>query len=114
MFIVYKNKGLLVLLYLIVSFIATAILAGVLHRNLGGIFSKIDFYTTVGFAFLFTAVWTWLTQYDFYIDREGNKKKMDTVNELFWMSMKTWSYIFLGASFLFIGNLMFHYFAPVN
>ena len=52
MLIVYKNKGILVLLYLIVSFIGTGFLSGMLHRNISGPFSEIDFYTTIGLAFL--------------------------------------------------------------
>jgi hypothetical protein len=109
-FLEWKNKGLLVLLYLIVCLIGTAMLVGVLHRNYGGIFSKIDFYTTLGFALLFSAIWTYLTKDDFYRDREGNKMKMDTVNEFFWIRMEIWAYIFFGACLVCFGNLLFHYF----
>ena len=110
MFLVWKNKGLLVLLYLIICLIGTAVLAGVLHRNFGGIFSKIDFFTTLGFALLFAAIWTYLTKDDYYRDRDGNKIKMDTVNEFFWISMGTWVYILLVLSLVCFGNLVFHYF----
>lgn len=69
-------------------------LVGVLNRNVGGLFSKIDFYTTVGLSFLFASIWTYLTKDDYYKDREGNKKKMDTVNEFFWIKMKIWAFVF--------------------
>lgn len=98
------------MLYLIVCLIGTAMLAGVLQRNYGGIFSKIDFYTVLGFALLFSAAWTYLTKDDYYKDREGNKVKMDTVNEFFWIRMETWAYIFLALSLVCFGNLIFHYF----
>ena len=105
-----QTVNVLVILYLIVCFIGTAILVGVLHRNTSGPLSQIDFYTTIGLAFLFASVWTYLSKDDYYRDREGNKKKMDTPNELFWLSMKIWAIIFMCASFLFLGNLIFGYF----
>ena len=110
MFLEWINKGLLVVLYLIVCLIGTAMIMGVLHRNYGGIFSKIDLYTTLGFALLFTALWTYLTKDDFYRDREGNKVKMDTVNELFWIRMEIWVYIFLVLAIICFGNSIFNYF----
>jgi|HubBroStandDraft_4_1064222.scaffolds.fasta_scaffold161481_1 hypothetical protein len=112
--LIWKNKGLLVVLYVIVCMIGTAEIIGVLHRNVGGIFSRIDFYTALGFSFLFAATWTYLTKDSFYKDKDGNKKKMETSNEFFWIKMKIWAYIFLGVSVLFFGNLIFHYFEPVN
>lgn len=114
MLLVWKNKGILVLLYLIVCFIGTAILVGVLHRNYGGIFSKIDFYTGIGFAFLFASIWTYLTKDDYYVDKAGNKKKMDTANEFFWISMRAWAIIFLIVSSIFFANLVFNYFDPIT
>ena len=102
------------MLYIIVSFIGTAILVGVLHRNIGGIFSKIDLYSTIGIAFLFTAGWTYLTKDDYYRDREGNKKKMNSTNEFFFIKMVTWVYIFLVAALIFLGNSVFNYFSPIT
>lgn len=110
MFLHSKNKGLLVLLYLIVCLIGTAVIVGELARNYGGIFSKFDFYTTLGFALLFTAAWTYLTKDDYYKDTEGNKVKMDMENEFFWIRMEIWVYIFVALSLVCFGNLVFHYF----
>ena len=102
------------MLYLIVSFIGTAMIMGALNRNVGGVFSKIDFYTTIGIAFLISGIWTYLTKDDFYKDREGNKKKMDTVHEFFFIKMEIWAYIFCVAALLFLGNSLFKYFSPVE
>jgi len=109
-----KGKGILVILYFIVSLLVTAMLVGTLHRNIGGIFSQIDFYTTAGIAFLFTSIWTHLTKDDYYQDREGNRKKMDTVNSFLFIKMKIWALIFFCAALLFLGNLLFHYFKPTT
>lgn len=110
MLAIYKNKGLLVPVYLIVCFFGTAEIHGVLHRNFGGAFSKIDMYIDLGFTFLLAAVWTYLTKDSSYKDKNGNKKKLDTVNSLFFIRMNLWAYIFLAASLIFFGNQLFHYF----
>ena len=105
-----KGKGILVLLYFIVCSLITAEIVGVLNRNIGGFFSKIDFYTTIGISFLLASIWTYLTKNDYYKDSEGKKKKMDTVNSFIFIQMKIWAIIFFGAALLFLGNLLFHYF----
>jgi ribose/xylose/arabinose/galactoside ABC-type transport system permease subunit len=112
MLLIWKNKGILVMLYIIVSFIGTAMLAGVLKRNFGGVFAKIDFYTTIAVAFFIAGIWTWLTKDDYYKDRNGNKKKMETKHEFFFISMTVWSYILCALGVLFLSNLIFHYFEP--
>jgi hypothetical protein len=93
-----KGKGILILLYLIVCLIGTSMLIGILNRNIGGVFKRFDFYTTAGVAF-------------HYRDKEGSKKKMDTVNSFGFISMRTWSFIFFGAGTVLLGNLLFHYFS---
>jgi len=106
-----KGKGILVLLYLIVSSLVTAELVGVLHRNVGGSFASIDFYTTIGISFLFASIWTHLTKDDYYKDRKGSRKKMDTVNSFIFIQMKTWAVIFFCLALIFLGNAWFHYFS---
>jgi len=113
MLLFYKNKGILVLVYLFSCIFGTSIIIGGLHRNVGGIFSKIDIYTGTGIGFMFAALWTYLTKDDYYKNNEGNKVKMDTENSFFFMSMKIWSFILLTAGVIFLGNLLFHYF-PVT
>jgi hypothetical protein len=114
MILIWKNKGLLVLPYTIFSLAFTALIVGALHRNIGGVFSKIDLYTTMGIGLLLSAVWTYLTKDDYYRSRDGTMKKMETENEFFFINMGTWAIIlFVGALVLF-GNLLFHYFEPTT
>lgn len=87
----------------------TVIIIGSLHRNLGGIFSSIDSSGSLGIGFLITAAWTYLTKDDYFRDREGIKKKMETVNEFFFIRMEIWSYIFAVAGLLLIGNSIVNY-----
>jgi len=110
MLIIYKNKGILVLVYAAVCIFGTAMIIGALHRNAGGVFTEIDMYTGVGIGFILSAIWTYLTKDDYYRDNEGNKVFMETENSFFFMSMKIWAIIFLLAGLLFLGNLLFHYF----
>ena len=114
MLLFYKNKGILVPLYLVVSFIVTAMIIGALGRNVGGLFAKTDFYSTLGISLLIAAGWTYLTQYDYYMDKEGNKKRMDTVNALFFIKMGAWVYIFITLAIVFLGNSCFHYFKNIS
>ena len=112
MFLIYKNKGLLIVLYLIVSFIGTATLAGAIGRQLGVKFAVI--YTSIGIALIIAGIWTYLTKDDYYKDRNGNKKKLETVSELFFMSMKTWSIILISIGVILVLNLVFKYFPPIS
>lgn len=110
MLIFYKNKGILVIVYLIVCIIGTAILLNLANELADGLVDKIDFYSTLGFGFMFTGIWTYLTKDDFYKDRDGNRMKMDTPNELFWISMKNWAFIFIVIALVFFSNSVFHFF----
>ena len=110
MLLFYKNKGILILVYVFSCVFGTFLIIGWLHRNVGGIFSKIDIYTGAGIGLLLAALWTHLTKDDYYKDSEGNKVMMDMENSFFFISMKIWSFIFLAAGLIFLGNLLFHYF----
>lgn len=114
MLLIYRNKGILIVPYLIASLIGAAVGIGVLRRNVGGIFSNIDFYSTIGIGFLLCAIWTYLTGNDYYKDRNGQKQKMDLPNEFFFLTMQVWAYIFLAIALLFFGNTIFGYFGPVE
>ncbi len=114
MFIFWKNKGLLVLLYLIVSFVGINMLIGILRRNFGGPFFSISFYESMGIVFYTAALWTFFTRNDYYQDREGNKKQMVTVNEFFFIRMEIWAYIFNFISLLLLCNSFFHYLKPLD
>jgi len=105
-----KGKGILIFLYWVVSTILCTVIVTFLGNNVWPSLSTFDFYTTEGVAFLVTALWTYLTKDNYYKDKEGNKKKMDTVNSFAGVNMGIWSFIFLSAGLIFLGNLLFHYF----
>lgn len=86
--LIWKNRGVLVVLYFVVSALACILL---LKDFIGGM-------AALGVGLLVTAAWTYLTKDDYYKDKDGVKQKMDTPNEFFFMSMKIWSYIFAGLS----------------
>ncbi len=104
MIVFYKNKGILIIVYLIVCLIGTAIIVGVLRTYVGGVFARIGFYAGAGFALLLAGIWTYFTKDDYYKDREGNKKKIDTESSFFFINMTIWSYIFFGLSLLFFAS----------
>ena len=97
MILIWKNRGLLVGVYLAVSMLLTGFLLGVLKRNVGGIFSDIDMNMTASIGFLVSAVWTYLVKDDYYRNKSGKRVKMDTRNEFFFISLKVWAYLFLAA-----------------
>ena len=104
MIVIWKNKGILILVYVIFSFFGTMIINGVLHRNVGGVFSEIGVSVVSGVSLIIAGIVTFLTKEDYYKDRNGKKVKMDTENELFWISMKIWSYILLALGILLVVN----------
>ena len=110
MLLIYKNKGILVVPYFVGSFIGCAIALNILKRKFGGIFAQIDFYNTAGFAFLVCAIVTYLTRNDYYLNKNGEKQKMDTPNEFYFLKMEIWAYIFFALALVFFGNFYFHYF----
>jgi hypothetical protein len=110
MIIIWKNKGLLVLLYIFVCTFAAAVLLGYLRRNIGGIFIQFDDLIAIGIGLLFASFWTYKTKDNFYKDQNGVKQKMDTENELFFISMKYWVFILLLFGLVLISNPLFHFF----
>ncbi len=104
MLLIWKNKGILIPVYLIVSFIVTAIVGGILKRNVGGIFAyNYDLQIIFGIGFLICGLWTYLTSEE-YIKKEGQKIKIEIKNSFFFISMKIWGYIFLVAGLFFLIN----------
>ncbi len=107
MLLIWKNKGILIPIYLIVTFITVAMLGGILKRNVGGIFAyKYDIQIIIGISFLISGLWTYLTSEEF-IKKDGQKIKVDIKNTFFFISMKLWGYIFLAAGLLFFINGLF-------
>jgi hypothetical protein len=102
MLFIYKNKGILVPIYVIVSFIGIAILSGILKRNIGGIFAnEYDYKIILGLGFLISGLWTYFTSEE-YIKKDGVKIKVNIENTFFFIPMKIWGYIFIGAGLLFL------------
>jgi hypothetical protein len=94
-FIIYKNKGILIPVYLIVSLVGITIITSDLHRSYKESFPEINAPGTIGTGFLVAALWSYLTKNSYYKDSEGNKVVMDIENSFWFISMKIWAYIFL-------------------
>ncbi|CAM1356090.1 hypothetical protein [Tenacibaculum ascidiaceicola] len=107
MIIIYKNRGILIPLFLILPFVGTTILSGVLKRNIGGIFAyDYDFQIVMGIGLLISSLWTYLKSGD-YIMINGIKEKIEMNNHFFYIPMKTWSYImFAGGILVLAGGLL--------
>ncbi len=107
MILIWKNKGILIPVYLVTTFISIAILSGILKRNVGGIFAyDYDFQIILGFVFSITGLWTYLTSEEF-IKKDGQKIKVDIENKFFFIPMKIWGYLFLTAGLFFLINGLF-------
>lgn len=106
MIFIWKNKGILVPVYIVATFISMAILSGILERNVGGIFAY-DYDTRFFLALVFfiSGTWTYLTSEEF-IKKDGRKIKVDVENKFFFIPMKIWGYIFLGLGLLFLINAL--------
>jgi len=104
----WKNKGLYVLLYIVVSVVATNIILAKIKELIGGSLSFIDFYLALGIALIIAAVLTYFKKDDYYIDDEGKKIKMDTENEFMYISMDLWFYILLIVGVLSLGKSIHH------
>jgi hypothetical protein len=108
MLLIYKNRGILIPVFAMVSVLSTVLIITSLARNEGGIFLNINLNMSAGVGFIIAATWTYLVKDEYYKDAEGNKIMMDTENSFFFISMKYWALIFLIAGLLFIGNSFLH------
>ena len=100
MIIFYKNRGILVPVFIIIPVVGILILSGVLERNVGGIFaSNYDKNIVLGVGLLISGIWTYLKRTD-YIIVNGEKEEIEMNNHLFFISLKLWSKI------IFIGGLL--------
>jgi hypothetical protein len=100
MILIWKNKGLHILFYVFFSFLGTITVAYFIEKQIGGELSDINNRTLFAFTFLISGLWTYLTKYDYYKDKQGNKVKLDMDNSLYWIKMKYWPYILWGIGFL--------------
>jgi hypothetical protein len=104
MILIWKNKGILIPVYVVTTFVSIATLSGVLKRNIGGIFANdYNIQITLGLTFLSSGLWTYLTSEEF-VKKDGQKIKVDFENKFFFIQMKVWGYIFLAAGLVFLIN----------
>ena len=104
MILIYKNRGILIPVYLVVSVLGTVILNGLLKSYIGGIFlNAYDSQIVLGIGLFIAFIWTFVTSYD-YIEIEGEKERIEMNNHFFYISNRLWSYIMLGASVLVLAG----------
>ncbi len=84
--IIYKGKGILVPVYLIVSILlVTWGVAGLIELKM--IVRNFDAFITIGLGILISGIWTYLTSEDYYKNRNGEKVKLDIENSFFMIKM---------------------------
>lgn len=94
----YKNRGILVPLYVIVSVIGALIVFKLLKEH-EVISATYDIQITLGIGLLISGLWTSLTSKDFIIVN-GQKERFYLDNSFYFLSMNLWSYILAVAGLL--------------
>lgn len=104
--IIWKGKGILIPLYLIVTSIVLAILYR-LSIEYFNISDELSIESFMGIVLIVTGLWTRVTSESYYIDKEGRKKFLDIENDLFFIKMKTWGLILIaiGVGLIFYGAI---------
>lgn len=93
--IIWKNKGFLVLVYLVLFFIIVTTLSGVLDRNIGGIFSSNDNRMILyGIIFILSGTASIISDVYTFENRKLIREDIQ-VNEFFFVQMKKWGYGFI-------------------
>ncbi len=107
MFFQYKNKGILVLVYVVVSLVVTMSLMALIkaycfHDKMLKHFYGVAF----GVAILVSGFWTYYTSDDYYIDENGEKQYMYFDHQFMFMDMKSWAYVFWAiGGFILLGSV---------
>jgi hypothetical protein len=102
-FLHFKGKGGLIIIYLLLSTILVGLISRLLHQHK----IECDNYLTMSIVLLLSALCTYLTKDVYVKDKEGNKIKVDFRSSLFFIDMKYWVYILLvGAAILFSRHLL--------
>lgn len=101
--IIWKGKGIMIILYFIVSVIVLLILSSLITDNLG--IGKPPIEGFMGLVLIVTGIWTKLTAEDYYIDKEGGKRYLEIENELFFIKMSVWGLILpsIGVGLIILG-----------
>ncbi|MCD6013631.1 MAG: hypothetical protein K0Q79_3493 [Flavipsychrobacter sp.] len=108
-FFIYKNKGILIPVYVIVSVLGVTMIAAALHRNYKEVFPTLDVPGTIGTGFLVAALWSYLTKDSYYKDSEGNKVLMDDEHSFWFINMKIWACIFLAIGTILVSDSFLGY-----
>jgi len=103
MLLVYKNKGILVPVYFGVSVLTTALISGVLKRNVGGLFaSAYSLWILFGIGALISGIWTILTS-EVYTQVNGVRVKVDFESSFFFIPMRIFGWILIGIGLISLG-----------
>jgi len=90
--IIWKNKGFLVFVYLVLFFAIVLTISGVLDRNVGGIFSS-DYNPMILYGIICILSGIACIISDQYTFEKGKLVKEDfQINEFFFVQMKIWGY----------------------
>ncbi|MGH2665975.1 hypothetical protein [Flavobacterium sp.] len=104
MFFKFEGRGMLVPVYVVVSVVAVALVSGLLQYV--GLYLKYDFPIVIGIGIILSGIWIHATSDD-YITVNGKKEKIYLNNHLYFLPLKTWSYILLyTGSLIFISGIL--------
>jgi hypothetical protein len=95
MFLIYKNKGILIPVYIFVSLMSAAIIGNILTHEFAVECNETIF---VGFGVTVSGIWSYITRDSYYIV-QGQRRQMNEDNSFFFLSMRIWAYL------LFIAGL---------
>jgi hypothetical protein len=94
MFFPFKNRGILVPVYLIACLFGVLIVKGLIEYLFDQTsLTEHDAAFLFGAAFIAAGHWTYNTRDSFYV-ANGIKKRMHEENEFFFLSMEVWAYIY--------------------
>lgn len=91
MLIIWKNKGIMVIVYVIVCLIGIVVLNGLIKTSIP---FEYDFDIPFGIALLLAGLWTYLTGEEYY-KKDGEKIKLDIDNRFFFIPMKKFGLVLL-------------------
>ena len=98
----FENKGILIPVYWIVSFISTVVIFEYLHEKNIMPKGEHNLRLVLIISFVITGVWALLTSNDYYKNDDGEKVKVEIDNSFFWIKMKYWIYIFLALALIVV------------
>ena len=97
MVIFYKNRGILVPVYFILSIIGSIIILSEISRKYD---LDLNSYLKISPGIIISAIITYLFSEDYIKNEKGIKIKVEIDNSFYFIKMKWWSYIFIISGFL--------------